>query len=225
MKHKRWTRDAAVVMFGVVLTLSLLAVDTAMAGEVTKKLKKQIGTMEVVLSELLYDSPFWLVSAGAPTQGAYLDGYGVVVTFEGSLTAGGRWSGNFGKHTVLRGLGGILSWDDEDDWSSDEDDDDADDDKDDAHSWRTHRAKSAERCYASAKDELCELLMDCGDVLGELSDGEWVTIVADLEDHNYFRKQKLSNLILRARMSDVRALDAKQITEEQFRQRINQQEY
>lgn len=224
------------VVAGLSLFAASLVAGPALAGEVSNKLEKRIDLLEDVLSDLLIDSPYWLVSAGAPAQGVYLEGFGVLLSFEGSLTSGSGWNLGDRRWSVFRKLGDVLVWDSDDDrrWRSDDEDEDEyeeqeeqkdrKDDLDD-ETWKARHARRAGRCYERAKEELRELLMDSGDLVSELRDDEWIAIAADLEDHAYFRKQKLSALIVKARAGDVRAVDAKQLSEEQFLQRIVEQEY
>lgn len=224
---KTWASVTILVLFAVAATVPPVA-----AQEMSKKMQREIGMMEEYISDLLIDSPYWLVSSGGPNQGIYLPGYGLVFSLEASLTSG-QWSDSRGW-SLLRGLGirshghdVIVDWDDED---YDDEDDDAierdDKDNEDAYDrWRANRKKRDDRCYARGKEELREMLMDAGDLLTQLKDEDWVVVAASLGDHRYFRRNKLERLVLRARMSDLRARAAGTITADQLGTRIVIEEY
>ncbi len=233
ISHRPGLRTWASIAILVPVAVAVAA-GPAGAQEMSKKLQREIGMMEDFISDVLIDSPYWLVSSGGPNQGTYLPGYGLVFSFEASLTSG-QWSDSHGW-SLLRGLGisrhrdrVIIDWDDED-WD-DEDDDaitrDRDDKKDeDAYDrWRANRKKRDDRCYARGKEELREMLIDAGDMLTQLSDQDWVVVAVSLDDHRYFRRNDLERLTLRARMSDLRAREAGTITAEQLGTRILTEEY
>ncbi len=213
-------------LMALVVMIGWVGLDGAGAQEPQKKLQREIGRMEDVISDMLIDSPYWLVSSGGPNQGIYLPGYGVAFSLDASLTSG-KWSGN--SWSLLRGLGirkhgerVIVNWDD-DDW--DDEDDDAESDDDTYDRWRANRKKRDDRCYARGKEELREVLADAGGMLSQLQDDDWVVLAVSLDDHRYFRRNKLERLVMRAKMGDLRARDAGRITTEQLATRIVEEEY
>ena len=228
-------------ILAAVAILVLFAVSAGMppvaAQEMPKKLQREISQMEGYISDVLIDSPYWLVGSGGPNQGIYLPGYGLVFSLEASLTSG-QWSGD-GGWTLLKGLGirhhrsqVIVDWDDEDLDDEDLDNDDIADrdkrDKDDEDAydrWRANHKKRDDRCYARGKEELREMLMDAGDMLTQLKDEDWVVVAASFGDHRYFQRHELDRLTLRVKMSDLRAREAGTITEEQLATRIVTEEY
>jgi len=215
---------AVAALVALVALIGWVGMLPASAQEPQKKLQREIGMMEEIISDMLIDSPYWLVSSGGPNQGVYLPGYGVIFSWEASLTSG-KWSGD--SWSLLRGLGirkhrdrVILDWDDED-WDDDEDKDD-----DDAYDrWRSNRKKRDDRCYARGKEELREVLTDAGEMLSQLNDNDWVVLAVALDDHRYFRRHKLGQMVMRAKMSDLRAREAGSITAEQLATRIVEEEH
>jgi hypothetical protein len=219
-----------VALATLVLFAGWVGLQPVSAQEPPKKLQREIGLMEDIISDMLVDSPYWLVSSGGPNQGVYLPSYGIVFSLQASLTSG-QGSGN--NWSLLQGLGihrhkdhVIVDWDDED-WE-DEDDAKAGDDKsnDDAYDrWRANRKKRDDRCYTRGKEELREVLMDAGEMMTQLADGDWVVLAVALEDHRYFRRSRIDQLVLRAKMGDLRARQAGSITDEQLTARIVEEVY
>jgi hypothetical protein len=219
-----WVALATLVLFA-----GWAGVQSATAQEPSKKLQREIGLMEDIISDMLVDSPNWLVSSGGPNQGIYLASYGVIFSMEASLT-GGQWSGN-GSWSLLRSLGirshrghVIVNWDDED-WEDDDSSAKKADDEDAYDRWRANRKKRDDRCYARGKEELHEVLMDAGDMLTQLKDDDWVVLAVALSDHRYFRRNKLERLTVRAKMGDLRARAAGTINAEQLAARIVEEEF
>jgi hypothetical protein len=216
---RRWIAAAS----GLILALGLVAVDSAMAGDVSRRMERDINLMEEIVSDLLVESPYWLVSSGGPAYGVYVDGFGVIINFRASLVSGSSWSRKRHGFSILGGLFKdriIIHDDDDDDYYDDDFDDDEEYEK-----WRDRRKRRESRCYEKGKQELYDLLTDVGDLLDELGDEEWVAMAVFLEDHRYFRKNKLSRLFLKVRAADMRALEAGRITTEEFTQRVVEDEY
>ncbi|MFC1572121.1 hypothetical protein ACFL6M_00835 [Candidatus Eisenbacteria bacterium] len=210
------------VGIGLVLVLSWIAIDFAAAGEVTKRTKRNIRIMEEIISDVLVESPYWLVSSGGPTTGVYVDGFGVLFTFEASLVSGS----SYGKHRLgfLKDFTFIWNDDEDDDEYYDDDDEDLEDDEAYAK-WRERRKKKASKCYAGGKEELREVLLDCDDIFTELAASDHIVIAAALDDNRYFRKNKLSRLVMKVRVSDLRAFEAGSINETELASRLLEEEY
>jgi hypothetical protein len=68
-------------------------------------------------------------------------------------------------------------------------------------------AQSAEETYAKGKQELIDALVDYGETLTSLRDDQWVAIAAFLKDNQYFSDQKISRLVIKARIRDLKASD------------------
>ena len=194
--------------------------------------------MEELVSDVLVDSPYWLVGWGGPNHGIYLEDVGVIFSFEASLVTSSRWHDDDHGLRFLSRLGkNIVFWDDhdddwDDDWDDDDywldDDEDEDEDEEDREAYRklrSHRTKRSERCYERGKRELREALAESAEILEELGDDDWVILAVALEDHRHFRRNHLSRLILKARMSDLRAYESGQIDAKQMSERMIEQEY
>lgn len=232
----RWMQTAVATLMAGVLTAG-----TASAEAPPDRLKRQINVMESIIDEVLVDSHNFLVSSRSVTHGVYLEEFGVVLTFSAALLDRDDydwdWDWNDGKVEIKRGDDGriIITMEDED--GEDDEDEDNDKDKDDdrdrhgknhKEDWDDWRAKRAERdamLYVRGKEELYETLMDYGETLGGLSDNQWVAIAAFLRDSDYFVDQKISRLILKARVRDLNDFADERINADTMRSRIVEEEY
>jgi hypothetical protein len=151
------------------------------------RLHRTIRGMEEVFDDMFIESRNVLVQSHEATSGHYLPEFGVLFTAEVSILDRRSW---YGKKT---------SWN----WVFDNDDDDDDwDDDDDRASVLTRQEKQ----YGEFKDEVMEALMSGGDNFsGRLSDNQWVGVSIGLENSRYFRKHKLHQLNMKARVSDLKA--------------------
>ena len=86
----------------------------------------------------------------------------------------------------------------------DKDDDDEEDDED----WEELEEKRAEKnqvLYKKGKLELAEVLAEYGETLTGLRDDQWVGVAAFLKGSGYFVDKRISRLVLKAKVSDLRA--------------------
>ena len=243
-----WLRETLLVVAALLLGLLFVTQVRAADAPVTRKTARQIDVMERIIDQVLVDSPNFLVQGRDNARGLYLEEFGVLFTFDASLVSdgGGDISKIFKKWD---GKGFRIETDDDGDrvlvipdFSSDENDKDADEgadkdadedtdgdvDKDDAkdlRTWRDREVSRGERLYKRGKAEIVDVLLDYGDTLTTLPGDSWVAIVAFLRDSNYFEKQKISKLILKAKLDDLRKYASDGITEEEMIKRIVEQEY
>ncbi len=222
---------------------------TPASGEVPRKLKRQIAVMEKVVNDVLLESPHILVYSQDPAHGVYLEEFGVLFLFEASLVENdrdedwGRWWKEWGKawsdnFRVERDGNKIIIHSDPDDDDEDHDHEDNGDDSDthdhewgedmsaeDWEAWQRKREATEARSYAEGKEELTLSLLDYGDTLTGLADDQWVGIAAFLKNADFFAEKKISRLILKAKMGDLRAYAEGTLTEEQMLERIIEEEY
>lgn len=211
-------------------TLAVAAL-LAMAGDAaadptSRKLERQIGLFERVMDDVLVDSPNWLVQSHRETRGVYIDGHGVIFTFDASLVGSG-WGFEFGRdkwwnwwrddHDGRRVI--VI----DDDWD-DEDEAERADRRSERSEWYERDMARQERRYTRGKTEVVEALVDFADLLTELPDAESVEIEAFLEDSPYFYDKDLRRLSIRAKMSDIRAFSAGSIDEKTLVERIQTKE-
>ncbi len=235
------------IALGLILLTTWVAVASAVAGGVSKRLKRQVSVMEAVLSEVLIESPNLLVSGGGPVFGVYLEEFGVVFGLEASLVETSRFNlPNFlSRYRVETDDGGLVTIyipgdedEDEDYVEYDELDEDYDDEEyedegvDDAtlrilsrRARSNRRGKRDARRYEGGKEELLEALIDYGETLSALSNDQSVAIAAYLTDSSYFRDRKISRLVIKAKMSDLRANSEGKLSEEKLLERIVTEEY
>lgn len=171
--------------------------------EVSAKLEKQIQVMERILDEVLVDSQNVLVGSHNPTNGVYLDEFGVVFSIEAALLpmdrrGGFNWDWNKMKMHKEDGKWVIDFNDDDDDSSNDKADKNDEDDEDD-------EAKTDEQLYRGAKEELITALLEYGDTLAGLRDDQSVAIAVFMDSDDFFKKRDINTLVIKARMSDLRS--------------------
>jgi hypothetical protein len=227
MNRSPWTRRRtapARVAGTLVLTVCALAVSTAGAGAqerpVPRKMMKQITVMEQIIDQVLIDSPNFLVPGRENTRGIFLPEFGVLLTFEASLVKKDDWDWEW-KH-------GFKLEQNEDGEQviiiPDEDEEGADEDS--ARGSSRGRGSSTEgRLYERGKEEIEDVLLDYADTMSALDDTHWIAIAAFLKDSDYFLDQRISRLVIKARMGDLRQFAAEKLTEDQMRERLLEEEY
>jgi hypothetical protein len=227
---------AAPIAFLGALVLALLFAGKASAGpddRPTRKMERQISAFERMVDEALVDSPNFLVPSRDEARGLYMDGYGLIVTFQSSLT-GNNWNFNFsnGKwwnhwmhdddDNVI-----VINGDDFDDDDLDELEDLEHLDKEDRATIKKLREKAAARQakkYERGKTELIDVFLDHSELLSTLKDTDWLELQASLKDAEYFRKNDLHRLVLKAKMSDLRLYSENKISEDEMIKRIQTKE-
>lgn len=248
-------RIAPRLLLGALLALAVTGPRPAAAeGDATReRLGRQTKLMERVIDEVLRESPFFLVYGTEYTHSIYLEEFGVLFTFEASLVRGDmaheldlsflrqlRIDSEDGKVTIWRerdeeeGEDSTESEQAEDEYLLRLDEEDlADGDviekiKKKAEASAAKRADEipaeAER-YAEGKKELVDALIDYGETLTTLRDDQWVAIAAFLMNSKFFDETKISRLLIKARMNDLRAFGTERIDEEEMRRRVVVEEY
>lgn len=180
-----------------------------------RKMSRQIGVLEKIFDQVLVDSPNFLVPGRNNTRGIYLEEFGALLTFEASLVDKDHLDFDFewprdyrieenekgDKVIVIPKVG-----------SDDEDE-------------RPQGRSSPARLYERGKVELRSALLDYADTLTGLGDGEWVALAAYLKDSDYFLDERISRLVIKVRMRDVRAYNAEKIDEKTVLARFVEDEY
>lgn len=187
-----------------------------------KKMQREIRIFERVMDDMLIDSPNWLVPGRDNARGYYVPGHGPIFTYEASLVSRGWGRGSSFK---IFGSDHFVFWDDDD-----EDEDYYDDDEDDRD--RKSRRKSREkmrdneaRRYDRGKQEVIDVFLDYGDSFETMKAGEWVTVVAYLDDADYFDDNDISHLVMKAKVDDLRAFGSGSLSEENLVAKIVVEEY
>lgn len=192
----------------------------------SRKMTRQIDVMERIIDQVLIDSPNFLVSGRGNTRGLYIEDYGVVFTFSASLVHKGKsWNFDFSNGFKVMDDDGrkIIVVDPDEDIDPDDIDAALDDDEDDGSLSRSDRRQ--ERLYRRGKAELVDLFLDYGDTMTTLENGQWVAVVAFLRDSSYFTDQRISRLVLKAKIDDLRGFASEKISEKELVKRIVEEEY
>jgi hypothetical protein len=91
--------------------------------------------------------------------------------------------------------------------------------------WNEQRSAKAEELYAAGKQELLQTLLDYGETLAGLKDGEWIVLAGFFNRGGILEDKKVSRLILRVKVDDLRAFAAGRLGETEARDRIIVEEY
>jgi len=85
--------------------------------------------------------------------------------------------------------------------------------------------KDSEKLYIKGKGELIQALLDYGETLTQLKAGQWIVLAAFLQNDSYFEKNKLSRLVVKAKIDDLRAFSDGSVDEKTMRSKITVEEY
>ena len=232
------TPKHALLKSGIAASVLLMSTPLAESAPLPRKMTRQIEFFETITSSMLVDSPNFLVYSGSPARGLYLDEYGLLVTFDASLVQNQEdlkdWWKNWSDGIRIEKQDGKwIVYTDEHDH-----DDDRDEDGDreaerrarkealkNYEKWQDEKEVIHHQLYEAGKNELILHLLDYGDTVRQLKDDQWVTLVAYLTRADYFEEQDLNQLVVKARMSDLRAYADGHITEEQAKSKIIVEEY
>ena len=219
--------------------LSLAAGCLALAGtasaqntvQMPVKLKKQITVMEKVIDEMLVDSKNLLVASHEPTRGIYLPEFGVLFTLEAQILTPDRgewwkdWNKKFKVETDKHG-NTIVHLNDDDDEDNDSDKaDKADKDAKKRELTKKELMKDREERYENGKKEIRTALMEYGYTLTGLREDQWVGIAAYIDDDDMFGDNEGETVLMRAKVSDLRAHDAGKLSDDQMASRVSVEEY
>jgi hypothetical protein len=91
--------------------------------------------------------------------------------------------------------------------------------------WNKERAAKAEELYAAGKQELLQVLLDYGETMASLPDGQWIVLAGFFDRGGILEDKKASRLVLRVKVDDLRAYSAGRLSEAQARDRISVEEY
>ena len=228
VRNKGWMREALIV--GVALLLGLVASEAFGADKPARKMVRQIGVMESIMDQMLLDSPNLLIFGRDVTRGLYIDGFGAVFTFDASLVEKDKhgfdweWGDLPFKVEEKDGKRIIIIEGDED---LDEEDIA---ERVEAAERRQERLEERrggrqEELYKAGRAEIVETMLDYGDTMTALKAGEHLAVAAYLRDASYFTQNKISRLVLKAKIDDLRAYSDGDISEEEMVKRIRTEEY
>ena len=72
---------------------------------------------------------------------------------------------------------------------------------------------------------MVQTMLDYGETMSSLRDGQWVVIAAFLKGADYFKERQISRLILKAKIDDLRDYSAGRLSESAARSRVLIEEY
>jgi hypothetical protein len=177
-------------------------VSEATAAPPSRKTDREIRLFERIVDDMLVESPNFLVRNSEPTRGMYISGRGAVFSFRTSLV-----DGNYGRRN----------------WWAFWEDDEGDDDRRDRR-YRDRILDRQEQRYDRGKEEIVEMLVDFGDMMTSVPDGEWLEVEARLRSAEYFYEKDLRRLTYKVKLGDVRAFADGRISESELESRIEMEE-
>jgi len=241
--------------FGLVAGLALFgyiaARADAQAPAAWQAVARDAGRFEEDLDEMLLDSPNWLVSGGENARAVYLDGVGLVISFQASLV-GSRWTTgssnwSWSGFRVKRHGDGWSVYDDEDEeWDNDEDaadrdrkerdraraereradnDNDNENDNNNDDDDRDRRSSRERRNFERGKEEMLDFLVDFGPDLAGLRSGESVVLIGCLDGSRFLRREKVGRVIARVSVDDLKARGDGRMNEDALRTKIVMEQY
>ncbi len=196
------TTETSNVVWRISVTAALIVVligllVAAAHAEDASRLDRKLRVMERVVDEVLLQSHHVVVSPGRVAHGLYLEEYGVVLSFEGSL-GDGMWALGVAE-PQLKFLQQLREREDEGD----------EEEKDlplpaDVGKWREASAKRDREAVDALKKELVDALLDYGPTLTELRDDQWLALAAFLDGNELLGGDEGTRLLLKVRMRDLR---------------------
>jgi hypothetical protein len=200
----------------------------AVSPPASKKMARQIEVMEKILDQVLLESPNFLIRGTPVAHGAYIPSFGVLFLFDASLT-GQDWehlkNWDFPGFKIEEKNGKrVIILPDEEDTPVPPDEEEEVGEVEGGDPRDVHRRRQ-ERTYGRGKTELVDVLLDYGDTLSTLEANQWVAIMACMTDEDFVDRARMSRLILKAKMSDLRAYGAGTLSEEEMVKRIVEEEY
>jgi len=228
-------RKASQVVAAALIVLLSASAALAVDKPDSRKMARQMDVMEQILNQVLIDSPNFLVFGRDYTHALYVADFGMIFTFEASLVGKDEdeefdWKkfGLEGFRIETDGERKVIVIGPEDPPEppdAPEPPKAGEKDEDSARSWEERRRSKHDRLYRRGKTELVDVLLDYGDTLTTLKSNQRVAIVAKLIDSDYFEDRKISHLVLKAKISDLRDYAAEKISEKEMVTRIVETEY
>jgi hypothetical protein len=118
----------------------------------------------------------------------------------------------------------ILRMDEVEDENEEEEKEEKRDEEEDM-SWEEAREKAQKELYEGGKAELIEALVDYGETLTGLNNNQWVGVAAFLRDSDYFMSNKISRLVIKAKMQDLRDHASGRLSREAVEKKVQVEEY
>lgn len=226
MKTMHGMRTAGLTAVVVLILAAGSVPAAAQDGGVSPKLQKQIDVFEGIMNQLLVDSPNYLVPGRNAARGLYLDGYGVVVSFNGTLLDKKEdwgWGWMSGDVKVERDGEKIIITHPEGKKEGKEGK--GEKSEFDLKEWQAKRSERQAKLYEAGKMELLETLRDYGETLTQLRDDERVVIAAFLGDNDFFKEEGVSRIVITITMGDLRNIGEGNEADHQFQSRVKIEEY
>jgi hypothetical protein len=204
----------------------------------SRRMLRDITVLEKIIDEMLLDSRNLLIyTAGGVTHGLYIDEFGALFSFEASLVDRNEdmpWPEGMEGYTFdTDEHGNIVIRKNKDKKGSGPDTPapPAPPKPGDApgagtpRSWVDRQAGKQAKLYESGKAEIIDTLIEYGDSMNGLRDNQWLCFAAFLKNSDFFIENRISRLVVKARMSDLRSYAQGRIDRKAMMAKVVQEEY
>jgi hypothetical protein len=237
-----WKRRLLTGLVVVATLVGFAGLAASAPPEGSVKIMRQVRIMEGIIDKVLLDSPNFLVHTGNNANGLYIPEYGAIFTFEASLTSGmfglGKMNINIpqfevktdengDKTIVMKNFGSQKEKEKESSKAEagSEPPEPPDAPEPPSPGGAGDDEKDSAQLYQKGKAELIQALLDYGETLTQLKSGQWIVIAAFLQNDSFFEKNKLSRLVVKAKIDDLRGFAEGNVDESAMRSRIQVEEY
>lgn len=207
----------------------------------SKRVLREITVLEKVIDEMLLDSKNLLIyTAGGVTHGLYMDEFGVLFSFEASLVDRNddmswpeSWEGfsfetdDKGNVVIKKNKGKksppeppnapvapVPPKPGKNPKSAPT-----------PRAWMDKQAGKQATLYEAGKVEIIDTLMEYGESMNSLRDNQWLCFAAFLKNSDFFVEKRISRLVVKARMSDLRSYAQGRIDKKQMLAKVVEEEY
>jgi hypothetical protein len=91
--------------------------------------------------------------------------------------------------------------------------------------WIDREAGKQARLYETGKAEIIDTLIEYGDSMDGLRDNQWLCFAAFLKNSDFFLENRISRLVIKAKMSDLRSYAQGRIDRKAMVAKVVQEEY
>jgi len=205
----------------------------------SKRMLRDITVLEKIIDEMLLDSKNLLIyTAGGVTHGLYIDEFGAVFSFEASLVDqkdDTPWPDGMEGYTFdTDEHGNVIIRKKKDAKVKGPDTPvpptppkpgEAPKSSGTPRAWIDRQAGKQVKLYETGKAEIIDTLIEYGDSMDGLRDNQWLCFAAFLKNSDFFLENRISRLVIKAKMSDLRSYAQGRIDRKAMMAKVVQEEY
>ncbi|TPW05917.1 MAG: hypothetical protein FD129_2711 [bacterium] len=201
---------------------------------------REITVLEKVIDEMLLDSKNLLIyTAGGVTHGLYMDEFGVLFSFEASLVDRSDdipWpkelrenytfeTDEHGNLVIRKGKKSTPDAPDAPETPKPPKPGENPKSSPTPRAWIDKQAIKQATLYEAGKGEIIETLIEYGESMNSLRDSQWLCFAAFLKNSDFFLEKRISRLVVKARMSDLRSYAQGRLDRKQMLAKVVEEEY